>query len=526
MATVYVGTARGDLGFRRLVAIKRPHPHLAEDPEALHGAAGGSRRRARAARQRRRRARRGGHRRGCPARHGLRRGRDPRPAPRVGIEARAEAPPSVVLRIVLDACAGLAAIHEARDEDGAPLGLVHRDISPQNILIGLDGLARISDFGTAKSALSARPSTTQGTLKGKLAYMAPEYVGRGRLDRRVDVFALGVVLWECLAGKRLFRGTNDADTLDRVQREEAPPLSEVAPELGARFDEVTSRALRKRPEDRWESAEAFGAAVAAAAQAGEPPASHAEVGRAVRDAVHADLEKRRAAVRARLAELDASPRSAGTSSLASSAWRIDSTGAPTESLAPVAEPETVRVEASPSSAPAPTLAGSPSGPGLAGSSGGPGLAGSGRAIVVVLGILAAVGALVGVRLVAGDDTPPATSLAASALVSSETASSGGVPEPSATASAPSAAVPSPGTDSSSTPETSMSATSMSATSMSATSMSATSMPGAPVPASASGGTTASKAAVPATGASPGGAASPGSAGGGRRKAPPNPYGAK
>lgn len=308
MATVYVGTLRGDLGFRRLVAIKRPHPHLAEDPDFRASL--------------------------LEEAHVAARVRHANVASVLDVEVAGDdvqlvmdyvegatlsqllsaaskrgekLPPGVVLRIALDACAGLAAVHEARDEHGASLGLVHRDVSPQNLLVGLDGLARISDFGTAKSALEGRPSTTQGTLKGKLAYMAPEYVGRGRLDLRVDVFAMGVVLWESLAGKRLFRGANDADTLDRVQREEAPPLSDVAPELGAIFDEAIARALVKLPEERWSSVEALGAAIAAVAGERHMIASHAEVARVVRSAVEPELEARRADVRARLAEMDAAP---------------------------------------------------------------------------------------------------------------------------------------------------------------------------------------------------------------------------
>ena len=143
-------------------------------------------------------------------------------------------PEAVSLRIVLDACEGLGALHELTGDDGEPLGLVHRDISPANVLVGLDGVARIADFGLAKPLLAVERTTSEGALRGKLGYMAPEYIRGKSIDRRIDVFAMGIVLWEVLAGKRLFRGENDGDTLDRVQTMAPPLLADVKPELGRR----------------------------------------------------------------------------------------------------------------------------------------------------------------------------------------------------------------------------------------------------------------------------------------------------
>src|SRR5262249_41954901 len=152
-------------------------------------------------------------------------------------------PPSVAVRILLDACAGLHAAHELRDDDGQLLGLVHRDISPQNVLVGVDGVARLVDFGIAKCSEAGARSTATGALKGKFAYMAPESVESGVLDPRVDVFGIGVVAWETLGGQRLFRAASEVETLRKVLAADAPPLSSVAPELGARFDAVIARAL-------------------------------------------------------------------------------------------------------------------------------------------------------------------------------------------------------------------------------------------------------------------------------------------
>jgi serine/threonine protein kinase len=212
-------------------------------------------------------------------------------------EARSDAriPPPIAVRIMLDACAGLAAVHEQKDEAGRPLGLIHRDVSPQNILVGVDGVARLTDFGLAKALYEGAPSTTEGSLKGKLGYMAPEYVNRGHLDRAVDVFAMGVVLWEALAGQRLFRGDNEAQTLDRVLRAEAKPLGDVSPDL-ARLDGVVARAVAKDRAARFASVGELADALAGVARGGGGVATHAEVGAYVMRVANAELSELRARV--------------------------------------------------------------------------------------------------------------------------------------------------------------------------------------------------------------------------------------
>ena len=302
MATVFVGALRGPLGFQQLVAIKRPHEHLLEDPkfrEAMLAEA--------------RVASRIHHANVVDVRdlevvgESIQLIMDYVEGAALGqlivIAARTGAliPAGIAVRIVLDACAGLHAVHELADGEGAPLELVHRDISPQNILVGLDGVARVTDFGVAKEAESTGTPTTQGTLKGKLGYLAPEYVRGGRIDRRIDVFAMGVVLWEALTHRRLFRGANEGDTLDRVLHEEAPRVSGVADGLGEALDPVVAKALAKRPEERFQSALDLSCALEEAARSAGVLAGHADVARMLREAVGEELEQRRQVVRERLA---------------------------------------------------------------------------------------------------------------------------------------------------------------------------------------------------------------------------------
>src|SRR5262249_42264402 len=131
-------------------------------------------------------------------------------------------PLSVAGRILCDALSGLSATHELCDASGRPINVVHRDFSPSNILVGLDGGTRLSDFGVAKVEGRAGVTST-GVIKGKIGYMAPEQVLGRKLDRRCDVWAAGVVAWECLAGRRLYQDEDQVAALFRIAQEE--PLS-------------------------------------------------------------------------------------------------------------------------------------------------------------------------------------------------------------------------------------------------------------------------------------------------------------
>jgi serine/threonine protein kinase len=160
----------------------------------------------------------------------------------------------VVGRIASGLLHGLHAAHEARDDNGDLLNVVHRDISPQNVMIDVDGMVKVLDFGVAKA--SARIQITRdGQMKGKLSYMSPEQLQGMPVDRRADVFACGVVLWEALTRRRLFVGEDASDVLRKILRDEVPPPSQWMAGLSPEVDQVVLRALMKDPERRYQTAE-------------------------------------------------------------------------------------------------------------------------------------------------------------------------------------------------------------------------------------------------------------------------------
>ncbi len=270
MATVYLGRIHAVAGFDRRVAIKVLHPHLSQDANVRAMFLDEARLAARIR-----------HPNVIPVTdvgedpaHGTFlvmdyvEGMDLAQILRAANKKGARIAVPVVARIVSDTLAGLGAAHDLVGESGQNLGVVHRDVSPHNVLVGTDGIARITDFGIAK-AEGRVSSTKTGHLKGKLAYMPPERFGKGdeRIDDlRGDLFATAVVLWESLTGQRLFRGEDDIDTVRKVLDGPIPKPSEVRPELEP-LDAVTLKGLSRDPNTRYQSATEFRADLERAAVA-------------------------------------------------------------------------------------------------------------------------------------------------------------------------------------------------------------------------------------------------------------------
>ncbi len=162
-----------------------------------------------------------------------------------------------VISIACAAAAGLHHAHEKRGPDRAPLGLIHRDVSPANILIGYDGSVQLADFGIAKLGHDPRrrAETQTGTLKGKVAYMSPEQCVGEAMDRRSDVFSLGIVLYELCTVRRLFKGDSDFMTMTSIVLGYVPPPSDYRPDLPPELEAVILKALAAKPEERYQTAE-------------------------------------------------------------------------------------------------------------------------------------------------------------------------------------------------------------------------------------------------------------------------------
>jgi eukaryotic-like serine/threonine-protein kinase len=260
MATVYVAKKSGVAGFERLVAIKCCHPHLRDDDDFVSMFLDEARLAA-------------------SIRHpnvvatldvsdgeylylvmeyieGCSFGNMLRYAGKVGKTL----PPAISVRVMIDVLLGLHAAHELRDIHGNPLGLVHRDVSPQNILMGIDGVSRITDFGIAFA--SARSTVTQnGRIKGKFSYLSPEQAKAQPVTRRMDIFSAGTVLWEALTGRPLFRRNDEAATVSAVLSGAIAPPSSVNRAIPHALDAVVLKALQRDPDKRFQTAAAFAEAL-------------------------------------------------------------------------------------------------------------------------------------------------------------------------------------------------------------------------------------------------------------------------
>ena len=299
MATIYAARERGALGFDEIVAIKTLHPHLRGERSLVEMFLDEAQLASRISHPNVIAARDSG----CDANGHPFIAMDYVAGEQLGAllrragEAGKRIAPQIGLRIVLDALQGLRAAHALAGAHGRSLGLVHRDVSPQNILIGLDGVARLTDFGVAK-AEGRLHVTRADVVKGKLAYMAPEQAAGRELDQRADLFAMGIVLWETLTRRRLFAADDSAEVFRRVLYEPIAPPSSVHRSL-APLDGLLARALARDPDQRFATADEFARALELAAEALGGLASHAVVAKLVSrlaaDKVAAERERMRSA---------------------------------------------------------------------------------------------------------------------------------------------------------------------------------------------------------------------------------------
>jgi len=213
-------------------------------------------------------------------------------------------PLSLAIRIVVQAAGGLHAAHELRGEDDELVGLVHRDVSPQNLLVTYDGSVKVVDFGVAK-ATSNNQMTRVGQMKGKVPYMAPEQALGEKVDRRTDVFALGIVLYQLTTGKHPFRGDNDLTTLRRIcDRSPVASPRTIVPDFPVALDEAIARALAKDKASRFQSMAEMMRALEVALPSNQRAGAE-EVAEFIRANLGERGEKRRAAIREALRIADA-----------------------------------------------------------------------------------------------------------------------------------------------------------------------------------------------------------------------------
>ncbi|HET9955067.1 MAG TPA: protein kinase [Polyangiaceae bacterium] len=253
-ACVYLAVARGQSGINKLVVLKRLLPQLAEDPIAVSSFLD----EARLAAQLNHPNVVQTYEVGSEGEHYflVMEYLEGQSLSRILRAVGYTFPQAIHLRILVDVLEGLHYAHELASYEGAPLRLVHRDVSPQNVLVTYDGQVKVLDFGIAKATISSTHTAT-GMMKGKVPYMAPEQMNGGDLDRRADIFSVGSMLWGAVAGQKLWKGLTDVQIVSRVLSGQIPSPREVNPNCPAELARITQRALALNPDDRYSTAHEF-----------------------------------------------------------------------------------------------------------------------------------------------------------------------------------------------------------------------------------------------------------------------------
>ena len=265
MASVYLARAEGAPGFQKLVALKRIHPHLADEKDYVEMFLDEARIASRIT-----------HANVCSVfDFGEAEGEyfiameylvgEPLSRVQRRVVANADQRASALLparmaRVIAQACEGLHAAHELRDADGESLHVVHRDVSAENLFVTYDGATQVVDFGIAHARQRVH-HTEAGQVKGTFPYMAPEQMTAAVVDRRVDVWALGAVLWELLTLRTLFLRDTDVNTMYAVLSGEIRPPSDYRSDVPPELDQIVLKALQRSPHERWQSAREMGKAL-------------------------------------------------------------------------------------------------------------------------------------------------------------------------------------------------------------------------------------------------------------------------
>jgi serine/threonine-protein kinase len=290
MAEVFLAVVRGPAGFNKLVVIKQIRPQLAEDPEFLGMFLDEARLAARLSHPNVVQTNEVGQEgeRYFIAMEYL----EGQPLNRIIHRLQKSGGFSLAMhaKVIADALAGLHHAHELTDYDGTALGVVHRDVTPHNVFVTYDGMVKVVDFGIAK-ALNSSSETRTGVLKGKVAYMAPEQARGERVDRRADIFSVGVMLWEAATGKRMWKGVPDITILQRLLAGEIPTPRSVKPEVPEALEAIILKALAHQREDRYETAADLQVAIEKWIETSGEHVHQREIGKAIASAFEADRAK-------------------------------------------------------------------------------------------------------------------------------------------------------------------------------------------------------------------------------------------